>query len=150
MSNQTIKHHTTAKERMESIVRLIPEFVPYHGKENDLYRRFSEITESYFTDFEGDVIDIAPVDGLVWPHTSLGNLTSYNFFCSFDEWLLYSFYWVNRGRYRKVMDIGANIGVGLFAANIAAWPEVTKSVKQGQDVYKGLKFAPVLCQRVLF
>ena len=117
MSNQTIKHHTTAKERMESIVRLIPEFVPYHGKENDLYRRFSEITESYFTDFEGDVIDIAPVDGLVWPHTSLGNLTSYNFFCSFDEWLLYSFYWVNRGRYRKVMDIGANIGVDSIILN---------------------------------
>ena len=39
-------------------------------------------------------------------------------------------------------SVGANIGIGLFAANIGAWPEVTKSVKQGQDVYKGLKFSP--------
>ena len=37
---------------------------------------------------------------------------------------------------------GANVGVGLFAANIAAWPRITESVKQGQDVYKALKFAP--------
>jgi len=37
---------------------------------------------------------------------------------------------------------GANVGVGLFTANIAAWPKITESVKQGQDVYKALKFAP--------
>jgi 3-hydroxyacyl-CoA dehydrogenase len=39
-------------------------------------------------------------------------------------------------------SVGANVGVGLFAANIAAWPKITESVKQGQDVYKALKFAP--------
>ena len=117
MIEQSDTIHKIAKEKMESIVRLIPEFIPFHGKDNDLYRRFSEITESYFTDFQGEVIDIAPVSGLVWPHTSLGNLTSYNFFCSLDEWLLYSFYWVNRNRYHTVMDIGANIGVDSIILN---------------------------------
>ena len=38
-------------------------------------------------------------------------------------------------------SVGANVGLALFAANIAAWPKITESVKQGQDVYKNLKFA---------
>jgi 3-hydroxyacyl-CoA dehydrogenase len=39
-------------------------------------------------------------------------------------------------------SVGANIGLGLFAANIAAWLQITESVKQGQYAYKALKFAP--------
>ncbi|MAF08175.1 MAG: 3-hydroxyacyl-CoA dehydrogenase [Acidiferrobacteraceae bacterium] len=39
-------------------------------------------------------------------------------------------------------SVGANVGLALFAANIAAWPIITESVKQGQDIYKKLKFAP--------
>ncbi|HYP62873.1 MAG TPA: 3-hydroxyacyl-CoA dehydrogenase family protein, partial [Acidocella sp.] len=37
---------------------------------------------------------------------------------------------------------GANLGLGLFAANIAAWSEIEKLVAQGHDVYKKLKYAP--------
>ncbi len=37
---------------------------------------------------------------------------------------------------------GANLGLALFAMNIAAWGEVEKSVKGGQDAYKALKYAP--------
>jgi 3-hydroxyacyl-CoA dehydrogenase len=39
-------------------------------------------------------------------------------------------------------SVGANIGLALFAANIAGWPEITKSIKAGQDAYKALKYAP--------
>ncbi len=37
---------------------------------------------------------------------------------------------------------GANLGLGLFAANIAAWSEIEKLVTAGHDVYKKLKYAP--------
>jgi 3-hydroxyacyl-CoA dehydrogenase len=37
---------------------------------------------------------------------------------------------------------GANLGLGLFAANIAAWSEVEKLVAAGHAVYKKLKYAP--------
>jgi 3-hydroxyacyl-CoA dehydrogenase len=36
---------------------------------------------------------------------------------------------------------GANLGLGLFAANIAAWGEIEKLVSLGQQVYKKLKYA---------
>lgn len=43
--------------------------------------------------------------------------------------------------------VGANIGVLLFAANVAAWGQIRDIIKQGQDAYMGLKYAPfpVVC-----
>jgi 3-hydroxyacyl-CoA dehydrogenase len=38
-------------------------------------------------------------------------------------------------------SVGANIGLGLFAANIAAWSVIETTEKTGQDVYKQLKYA---------
>jgi 3-hydroxyacyl-CoA dehydrogenase len=37
---------------------------------------------------------------------------------------------------------GANLGLALFALNIAAWGEIEKLVAGGQMAYKGLKYAP--------
>ncbi len=37
---------------------------------------------------------------------------------------------------------GANLGLALFAINIAAWGEVQKLVLGGQQAYKALKYAP--------
>ncbi len=37
---------------------------------------------------------------------------------------------------------GANLGLALFAANIAAWPEIEQIVAAGQETYRALKYAP--------
>lgn len=37
---------------------------------------------------------------------------------------------------------GANLGLAMFALNIAAWSEVEKLVQGGQQAYKALKYAP--------
>jgi 3-hydroxyacyl-CoA dehydrogenase len=39
-------------------------------------------------------------------------------------------------------SVGANLGLALFAANIAAWSEIDKLVAGGQQAYKALKYAP--------
>ena len=39
-------------------------------------------------------------------------------------------------------SVGANLGLALFAANIAAWGEIEKLVAAGQQTYKALKYAP--------
>jgi 3-hydroxyacyl-CoA dehydrogenase len=39
-------------------------------------------------------------------------------------------------------SVGANLGPALFAANIAAWSEIEKSIAAGQQTYKALKHAP--------
>jgi 3-hydroxyacyl-CoA dehydrogenase len=37
---------------------------------------------------------------------------------------------------------GANLGLAMFAVNIAAWSEIEKLVAAGQSAYKALKYAP--------
>ncbi|MEC9453742.1 MAG: 3-hydroxyacyl-CoA dehydrogenase NAD-binding domain-containing protein [Pseudomonadota bacterium] len=39
-------------------------------------------------------------------------------------------------------SVGVNLGLALFAINLAAWPMMEDMVKQGQDALKALKFAP--------
>ncbi|MGI6246262.1 MAG: 3-hydroxyacyl-CoA dehydrogenase NAD-binding domain-containing protein [Pseudochelatococcus sp.] len=45
----------------------------------------------------------------------------------------------NEGRH---FSVGANLGLALFAANIAAWGEIEKLVAAGQKVLGALKYAP--------
>ncbi|MBV8576390.1 MAG: 3-hydroxyacyl-CoA dehydrogenase, partial [Acetobacteraceae bacterium] len=39
-------------------------------------------------------------------------------------------------------SVGANLGLALFAANIAAWSEIDKLVSAGQQAYRALKYTP--------
>lgn len=39
-------------------------------------------------------------------------------------------------------SVGANLGLLLYTANIAAWPEIESMVSQGQAAYRALKYAP--------
>ncbi len=39
-------------------------------------------------------------------------------------------------------SVGANLGLVLFALNIAAWSEIEAMVRKGQETYKALKYAP--------
>ncbi len=40
-------------------------------------------------------------------------------------------------------SVGANLGLALFAVNIALWPQIEALVRGGQDAYKALKYAPI-------
>ncbi len=39
-------------------------------------------------------------------------------------------------------SVGANIGLALFAANTAMWPLIEQNVKEGQEAFLALKYAP--------
>jgi 3-hydroxyacyl-CoA dehydrogenase len=39
-------------------------------------------------------------------------------------------------------SVGANLGLALFAANIAAWPQIEDTLAAGQKTYTALKYAP--------
>jgi len=39
-------------------------------------------------------------------------------------------------------SVGANLGLALFAANMAAWDQIEHTVRQGQETYAALKYAP--------
>jgi 3-hydroxyacyl-CoA dehydrogenase len=39
-------------------------------------------------------------------------------------------------------SVGANVGLALFAVNVALWPFVEEGMAQGQNTYKSVKYAP--------
>ena len=42
----------------------------------------------------------------------------------------------------SAFSAGANLGLAMFAINIAAWGEIDKLIRSGQQAYKALKYAP--------
>ena len=51
-----------------------------------------------------------PVGELVLPYHSMGAKDTIDLF-GLDELIIFAFYWANRGRYRRTLDIGANVGL---------------------------------------
>ena len=59
--------------------------------------------------FNGDV-QLAEIGLIKFPYFSMGSIDSTKLF-GVDELILFSFYYMNRNRYRKTLDLGANIGL---------------------------------------
>lgn len=98
------------KEIVERIYRLIPAVVPFHSPGGDLHAVLNQFVKAYFTGYRGNVLDLAPFGGIVWPYVGMGNVSSHDLF-NLDELILFSFYAANRDRYHTAFDIGANLGL---------------------------------------
>ena len=105
-----VKEMLAGREVVETLFSLIPHIAAFHCRTDPLYQFVDRVIRDYFSKFEGDVLDVEPFRGLVWPHISLGNLSSYSFF-SMDEGLLHYFYWHRRNDYDVAFDVGSNIGI---------------------------------------
>lgn len=57
-----------------------------------------------------DELLIGEIGTVQFPYFSMGNIDSAKLF-GLDEIILFSFYYANRNRYKKTLDLGANIGL---------------------------------------
>lgn len=55
-------------------------------------------------------VPFAQFGELMFPYRKMGAVDTRNLF-DIDELIIFSFYWINRKRYRRVLDIGANLGL---------------------------------------
>ena len=53
---------------------------------------------------------VGPVGFVPFSYVEMGAINTLDLF-GLDELILFSFYWINRDRYREVVDMGANIGL---------------------------------------
>ena len=85
-----------------------------HSSNTDWYKDISvELNEEIrkgHADLENDLIQLGEIGEICFPFFSMGNVSSSNLF-GLDELILFSFYFQNRKRYRRVLDLGANIGL---------------------------------------
>jgi FkbM family methyltransferase len=107
-----------AKGIVEDIFHLLPTVSQFHNPDSELYSVLNKIIKAYFSNYKKDILEVAPFKGMVWPHTNLGSgtFTSYGFF-ELHEMPLYSFYWINRDKYKVAVEIGANIGIDSIILN---------------------------------
>ena len=57
-----------------------------------------------------EAINFGEVGSIYFPYFAMGNIDSAKLF-GLDELILFSFYFANRNRYKKTLDLGANIGL---------------------------------------
>ena len=55
-------------------------------------------------------VPLGPLGQVPFSFVDMGSISSVDLF-GLDELIIFSFYWVNRHRYRKVVDMGANVGL---------------------------------------
>jgi FkbM family methyltransferase len=96
---------------------LLSDLADYHGSHSnstDWYTSTAAALANQIDEMHGplgsDRMYLAEVGELYFPYFSMGNIDSVKLF-GMDELIIFSFYFANRKRYRKVLDLGANIGL---------------------------------------
>jgi FkbM family methyltransferase len=92
----------------------LPSLAPRHARGTEFYDFMKQLAryevESLFGDGAPAPHAFGPFGDLVFPFHRMGAVTSLDLF-DLDELILFAFYWTNRARYRRVLDVGANLGL---------------------------------------
>jgi len=99
---------------LEKFFLTLPALADYHAPEgtlSDLLKITArQEVERLFSARRKRSVLLKPFGGVIFPYHPMGNVDSRNLF-DFDELIMFSFYWLNRHRYHRVADLGANIGL---------------------------------------
>lgn len=98
----------------ESLLLALPLLRDHHAPGSSVYVLLKQVArrevEGLFSDQDTQAKEFKPFGNLAFPYHKMGAVDSLNLF-DLDELIIFSFYWVNRSRYKRVVDIGANIGL---------------------------------------
>lgn len=85
-----------------------------HARSTDWYATTALELDKQITEMHRplgpDIVILSEVGELYFPYFSMGNIDSVKLF-GIDELIIFSFYFANRKCYRRVLDLGANIGL---------------------------------------
>jgi FkbM family methyltransferase len=85
-----------------------------HAPGSALYQLWKETArreiEQRFAAADNGPRPFGPFGTVAMPYTRMGKIDSLDLF-GLDELIIFAFYHANRGRYRRVVDIGANLGL---------------------------------------
>jgi len=99
---------------LESLLLALPSLSSQHARGSRVCDLLKQVArrevENLFSGQDTQAKEFKPFGDLIFPYHKMGAVDSLNLF-DLDELIIFSFYWANRGRYRRVVDIGANIGL---------------------------------------
>lgn len=112
MSTKESNRSTTSI--LESLFLALPSLSSLHAPGSEVYTLLKQVArrevENLFYEHDPMVREFKPFGELVFPYHKMGAVDSLNLF-DIDELIIFIFYWVNRKRYKRVLDAGANIGL---------------------------------------
>lgn len=99
---------------LDGLIRALPGLSTAHAPGTDVYT-FLELAARRCVQalFRGETPvarAFGPLGSLSFPYARMGAIDSLHLF-GIDELILFSFYWSNRSRYRRALDLGANLGL---------------------------------------
>lgn len=85
-----------------------------HARSTDWYATTTLELDKRIAEMHGpmgsDKITLSEIGELYFPYFSMGNIDSTKLF-GLDEVILFAYYYANRSRFRRTLDLGANIGL---------------------------------------
>ncbi len=94
----------------------VPELTMHHARSSVCYDLLATVLRNEIEKIFDQPASVAqphlfgPFGKLCFPYVKMGAIDSLDLF-GLDEILLFSFYWANRHRYQRCVDVGANIGL---------------------------------------
>lgn len=109
---------------IDKIINALPDVSKQHARSSKLYNVLEKISaktieESRLKLSDGN-IDLGELGNLEFPFHNMGAIDTLDLF-GLDELIIFSFYWVNRLRYKRVADIGANLGLHSILMSRCGW-----------------------------
>ncbi|MFH1353960.1 MAG: FkbM family methyltransferase [bacterium] len=99
---------------LTELITTLPYLSSQHAPGTELHNSWRALARKEaagkFSAVTGIKRDFAPFGKLIFPYHKMGAIDSVDLF-DIEEIIIFSFYWHNRKRYRKVVDAGANIGL---------------------------------------
>ena len=102
-------------DMLNGLIEALAEAPSLHRATTGHYRFMNSLCQKVFrgsslSDPQPTPVEFAPFGALVFPYQKMGAIDSIDLF-GLDELIIFAFYWANRNRYRRTVDIGANLGL---------------------------------------
>lgn len=80
----------------------------------------SLVEKSHFSSAQEEPVNFQPFGKIILPFHKMGAITTLDLF-GLDELIIFAFYWLNRHRYQRAADIGANMGIHSILMDKCGW-----------------------------
>ncbi|OIO59869.1 MAG: hypothetical protein AUJ82_04770 [Verrucomicrobia bacterium CG1_02_43_26] len=111
---KTIENIEIKSEILDGLLEAIPELSKYHAPESKTYKLLDNIAlreaASLFSANEANAVTLQGIGTVRLPYYAMGNITTLDLW-RLDELILFAWYARNKKRYKRVLDIGANVGL---------------------------------------
>jgi len=112
-----------------NILNCLPTTANQHGRGSDLFTIFEEFSKeivknSKLKDTEKGEIEFGEFGKIYFPYYKMGAIDTLDLF-GLDELIIFSFYLKSKLKYKKVADIGANLGLHSILMSKCGWDVIS-------------------------